>query len=757
MKRNIYFTLVLLFATLQTFAQTTNTYEYDANNRLVKVTYARGITVTYTYDELGNRLSKTVEVPNPKEDEAYAMLSEDGKTLTFCYDKQRDSRATTYDLNSGETAPAWSEKASNITKVVFNSEFSQVRPTTTFSWFNNMSALTTITGIANLNTSSVTNMRSMFSGCAKLTTLNLSRFNTSKVTTMYEMFKGCSALKQLTLVSATNSDGTYTTTFTTTKCATYSGMFANCSSLKELVLASFRKTSNIISKDMFLNCSSLERLYFGLDFTSLENSACTGVGTTEKPCVLECPAFDPSATTRTPKYMIWKKGYFVDGLRKPYVTLSSGVLTFSYGIPPTSGTVYALNEDGVVPDWNAKASSVKSVTIEESFKNARPTSTYSWFRTMGNLTKVTGWENITTTYVTDMSYMFSAATSLESIDVSHFNTKKVTNMEYMFNHCNNLTSLDLSSFTFAEGINTKQMLNEDKKLKSLSVPSTAASLNSNACRSVGTEDDPCALTYPDGFSPYKTSTGYGYYVWKSGYFLSPTLGDVNRDKVINVTDAMCIVDYTLGRPLNKFYYINANLNNDQAVDVTDAMIIVDIILGRSTSKAPETAKRSFEDEMFLTTEGSDLTLHLRDGEPFTAGEMLVTLPQGCRLYSVVMDEGSSNVHNVLLGDLGNGLYRIVVMSPNGQELSHANTALLHLSVRGKQGGEVKVSEIQMTNSAHETVVLNDITATVTDIIDVNADATEDGDWYNVQGMKVKNPGQQRGVYIRNGKKYTITH
>lgn len=54
MSKKYIYTLLLLFATLQTFAQD---YEYDANNRLSKVTYSDGSTVTYTYDELGNRLS----------------------------------------------------------------------------------------------------------------------------------------------------------------------------------------------------------------------------------------------------------------------------------------------------------------------------------------------------------------------------------------------------------------------------------------------------------------------------------------------------------------------------------------------------------------------------------------------------------------------------------------------------------------------------------------------------------------------------
>lgn len=60
MKQRFLYTLAFLFATLQISAQGTINYEYDANNRLTKVTYSSGAVVVYTYDELGNRLSKKV-------------------------------------------------------------------------------------------------------------------------------------------------------------------------------------------------------------------------------------------------------------------------------------------------------------------------------------------------------------------------------------------------------------------------------------------------------------------------------------------------------------------------------------------------------------------------------------------------------------------------------------------------------------------------------------------------------------------------
>lgn len=60
MKRKIIYTLALLFAVLQALSQTTVSYTYDNLNRVTKVVYGNGATVNYTYDALGNRLTKKV-------------------------------------------------------------------------------------------------------------------------------------------------------------------------------------------------------------------------------------------------------------------------------------------------------------------------------------------------------------------------------------------------------------------------------------------------------------------------------------------------------------------------------------------------------------------------------------------------------------------------------------------------------------------------------------------------------------------------
>lgn len=57
MKHRLLYTWAFLFATMQTFAQT---YTYDSNNRIKTVVYDNGTTITYSYDALGNRMSKKV-------------------------------------------------------------------------------------------------------------------------------------------------------------------------------------------------------------------------------------------------------------------------------------------------------------------------------------------------------------------------------------------------------------------------------------------------------------------------------------------------------------------------------------------------------------------------------------------------------------------------------------------------------------------------------------------------------------------------
>lgn len=114
--------------------------------------------------------------------------------------------------------------------------------------------------LKNLDTSSMTSMKSMFERCSSIKTLDLSNFDTSNVTTMERMFYCCESLEQLDL-----SD------FDTSNVADMGEMFFRCTTLERLDVSNFdvAKVSNM--EEMFWNCESLEKL----DLSSFKTSKVT--------------------------------------------------------------------------------------------------------------------------------------------------------------------------------------------------------------------------------------------------------------------------------------------------------------------------------------------------------------------------------------------------------------------------------------------------------------------------------------------------
>ena len=96
--------------------------------------------------------------------------------------------------------------------------------------------------LSSFNTSNVTNMAYMFSGCSSLINLELNNFNTSNVTNMNSMFYHCSSLTSLDMSS-----------FNTSNVTNMSSMFASCYSLINIDLNSFN-TSNVTNMSSMFNC-----------------------------------------------------------------------------------------------------------------------------------------------------------------------------------------------------------------------------------------------------------------------------------------------------------------------------------------------------------------------------------------------------------------------------------------------------------------------------------------------------------------------
>jgi len=86
-----------------------------------------------------------------------------------------------------------------------------------------------------------------------------------------------------------------------------------------------------------------------------------------------------------------------------------------------------------------------------------PSDSSFYFLGFYNVTSLEGLENVDTSKVTDMSYMFLGCGRFTSLDLSNFDTSHVTNMSYMFAYFNDNINLDLSSFDTSNVTNMSYM------------------------------------------------------------------------------------------------------------------------------------------------------------------------------------------------------------------------------------------------------------------------------------------------------------
>lgn len=322
---------------------------------------------------------------------------------------------TITDLWSGDEvtnyqgAPGWYSltQASRIFALYIEPSFQDVKPKNGRAWFQGLSKLLIFDGLNYLDTSEMTDMGFMFSGC-KFNTLDISHFNTSKVTNMEwmfqngaftsldlhnwdvshvtdmkDMFRGCSKVKTLNVAGWNTANVEY-----------MSGLFYGCNVLKTLDLSSWNTSKITNTSSMFWNCNDLSTLTLG-------------------------NGWDMSHVTSM-EYMF-------------------------YGCEDLGN---ALD----VSSWNT----------------ANVTSLYQMFKgcTFLYSLDVSNWN---TDKVTDMSYMFDGCQFINTLDVSNWNTDKVTKMRYMFNNCYNLNSLNVSGWNTSNVENMNNMFGNCRALSALDV------------------------------------------------------------------------------------------------------------------------------------------------------------------------------------------------------------------------------------------------------------------------------------------------
>ena len=342
-------------------------------------------------------------------DIAYARWSDDGKTLTFYSNHDRQSGDFGV-LHSGY--PSWledeNERYTTATHVVFDESFSNARPTSCGYWFTSFQSLEGIEGIEHLNTSETTSMEGMFYGCVVKNNMNLSAHNTSKVKNMSNMFYNA----QIPSVSLSGLDCSEVTDM--------EAMFMNAR-ISQIDLAGLRTSKLTNMECMFEGCQIKDNL----DLSGFNTEKVTSMSSLFKNCTATNICLASFKTSN-----VTDMSSMFEGCSK----LTSLDLT-------TFNTENVQNNCSMFKD----CSSLTSLTFG-NFYVGFSTDLSAMFQGCSALTSV-DLSKFNTANVIDMQYMFDGCKSLASLDVSMFDTGNVLNMCNMFSGCSSLTELDLMNFS----------------------------------------------------------------------------------------------------------------------------------------------------------------------------------------------------------------------------------------------------------------------------------------------------------------------
>ncbi|HHJ5411893.1 TPA: BspA family leucine-rich repeat surface protein, partial [Enterococcus hirae] len=272
--------------------------------------------------------------------------------------------------------------------------------------------VTEIEGLSQLDTSKVKNMSWMFCGLSSVTSLDVSGFDTSNVKDMSNMFRNMSSVTSLDVSS-----------FDTSKVTTMSNMFAG-TPLKKLILGDTFKFVETDGKNASLTSAWMREDGTGTFYSAADFMKNYGTG-------------DLTAGT----YVSVETGTWGTS---PYTfDENTGVLTIE------AGELSGYEES----PWNSDKVDIKAIKkIVLSGKVVAPENANLLFTgsiskgNLMNVTEIEGLSQLDTSNVTAMQSMFYGLSSVTSLDVSGFDTSNVTTMENMFYNISSVTSLDVSSF-----------------------------------------------------------------------------------------------------------------------------------------------------------------------------------------------------------------------------------------------------------------------------------------------------------------------
>lgn len=236
-----------------------------------------------------------------------------------------------------------------------------------------------------------------------------------------------------------------------------------------------------------------------------------------------------------------------------------------------------------------------------------------------------------------------------------------------------------------------------------------------------------------------------------GFYL---YGDVNTDEEVDVVDVIDIARFVVATPSALFREKLADLNSDEIVNLGDAVMLINHIAGDQNFVKPMFAPSICADNdatLRLTKNGKAISLDMTNTRDYTAFQFDLYVSEDADVTQMQLNVQRKQTHSMLYNKVGNGRYRVAVLSPSNITLNDNEGEILSFIIDGETSANTSIQNLQFFDTKGNAYLFDAIgidTETSLDSV-VTINNNETGAVYDLQGRKLSKV--QHGVNIVGGK------
>ena len=252
---------------------------------------------------------------------------------------------------------------------------------------------------------------------------------------------------------------------------------------------------------------------------------------------------------------------------------------------------------------------------------------------------------------------------------------------------------------------------------------------------------------------YRQST-----VWskaKSINEIPHTLGDVNDDELVDVADAVCIVNDRLGYESTGFIRHWSDINNDSQYTIADAIADINIMYDKPivSGVGAKVVVEGRENLVLYQADATVFSLDFNCSQAYSAFQFDLSLPEGISLKNIILNEERAKGFTVQFHQTAKCHYKVVAVNYDNEAIVSDKGNLLTFNVLGYGDmdaiaiSDIHFSDIMATDVKFEDIRLSDFPTGIGSVIDTDSDQNV---YYDLSGHRINVPTE--GIYIINGTK-----